>query len=359
MAQEDSGQEKTEEPTERRKQEARNRGNVPLSRDAANVFIFLAAVGILLFTRHYAVERIQACFYYFFSFDKPLTMSAGDAHKALIMAARFLFEIVGPLMAIVFVAAIAANVLQVGFIYAPQKLEMNFDRLNIVKGAKKIFSLRQLVEGGKNVIKLIIIATIAYFAFRRELRSVGILIDASISNILEHIIVTSMKITFQISLFLIALGIVDFAYQRWEHNRSLKMSRQDLKDELKRQEGDPMIKQRIRQAQMQQARQRMMSEVPEASVVVTNPTHLAVAIKYNHGKMNAPQVVAKGAGFIAERIKEIAKTNAVPIVENKPVARVLYKTVKVGQEVPASLYKAIAGILAYVYRTAKKKPRWI
>ena len=354
----DDAQERTEDATEKRKQDARDKGQVAHSRDASTVIIFLTAVVVFLVLRDYMVNSATACIGHFFHFHAAVEMTPAMARDLFLVASRYFLQVMTPLMLMIFVAGAASNILQVGFIYAPQKLEVKFDRLDIVKGFQKIFSLRQLMEGAKNLIKLGIIITIIYFAFKRELLGMEALIDTSPRGILDHMLVTSLKITFQASIFLVALGIFDFAYQRWEHSKSLRMSRQELKDEMKQQQGDPLIKQRIRQIQMERARQRMMGEVPKANVIITNPTHLAVAIQYDFKKMGAPRVVAKGAGFVAEKIRQIAQENDIPIVENKPVARILYKTVKIGQEVPANLYKAIAGILAYVYRTAHKKPDW-
>lgn len=357
-APEQEGQEKTEDPTEKRKEDAREKGQVPHSRDAANVLIFLAAVTMFFFLKDYISGKLQECMVRFFTFGPSLEITEADIRTIAMTFGGVLLATLGPLLSVVFVAAAGANLLQFGFVFSPQKLEPKFERLNVVKGLKNMFSLKQLMEGAKTLVKLTLIGVIVYLSFRAQMGQIESMIDETPEAITEHIFWTVLRMVFQVSIFLVVLGVIDFAYQRWEHNRSLRMSRQEVKDEIKQREGDPLVKQRIRQIQNERARQRMMQEVPRADVVVTNPTRLAVALKYDRLRMGAPRVVAKGAGYIARTIRDIARENEVPVVENKVVARLMFKTLKVGQEIPASLYQAVAGILAYVYRTAKKKPDW-
>ncbi|MCX7046805.1 MAG: flagellar biosynthesis protein FlhB [Candidatus Sumerlaeota bacterium] len=355
----ESGQEKTEQPSDKRVQDAREKGEVPHSREASNVIIFLTAVGMFFLLKNYTFRNIDECLIYFLRFDKYLEMTTADALTLTHTVAGFFFRIVGPLLAVVFVMAGASNVVQFGFVYSPERLEAHWDRLDVVAGLRRMVSLRSFTEGFKTALKILIIGVIVYTVFKAEMAQVEAMMDEPPVGIFEHIIWTSLKLIFKVSIFLVALAVLDFGYQRWEYYRKLRMSRQELVDEMKEREGSPLIKQRVRQIQMERARRRMMSEVPKSDVVITNPTHLAVAIKYESKKMRAPKVVAKGAGFVAEKIKEVAREHQIPIVENKPVAQIIYKTVKIGQEVPSSLYRAIAGVLAYVYKTAKKKPGWI
>jgi flagellar biosynthetic protein FlhB len=355
---EESGQERTEEPTEKKKEDAREKGQVPHSRETSNVVIFLAGLGIVYLLKDAIVGSLTDCMAHFFSFDRYVEMSMSDARLALRAGAGFVLRTVGPILAVVFVAAAGSNVLQFGFLYSPQRIEPNFNRLNAVEGFRRIFSLRQGLEGLKGALKILIVGVVVFLVFRSEMARIETMSDETPRGLLDHIVRTGLLLMWKVSIFLIALAVFDFAYQRWEHNRSLRMTRQELKDEFKEREGDPLVKQRIRQIRRERARRRMMAEVPEADVVVTNPSHVAVALRYERREMKAPRVVAKGAGYIAERIRAIAREHGVPLVENKPVARLLYKTVKVGQEIPVSLYKAIAGILAYVYKTAKRKPKW-
>jgi flagellar biosynthetic protein FlhB len=355
----DTSQERTEDPTEKRKEEAREKGQAPLSRDASTVIIFLAAVGAFVLFRHATLDAVLQCMRHFLSFGGELSMGPIEAQRHLRHAFAFSLQSLAPLFMMVFVAAAVANLAQIGFIYAPSKLEPKFDKLDPIAGLRKLLSLRQLMEGAKSVLKVALIGTIVYFIFCDQIVAMGSLTDMTPAMILEEIIVASLRMTWKVALFLIVLGILDFSYQRWEHLRSLRMSRQEIKDEMREREGDPLIKQRIRQIQAERARQRMMEQVKTADVIITNPTRLAIALKYERDKMRAPRVVAKGANLLAERIRNIAREHGIPLVENKPVAHVLYRTVKVGQEVPSALYKAIAGILAYVYKTAKRKPAWV
>jgi flagellar biosynthetic protein FlhB len=225
-----------------------------------------------------------------------------------------------------------------------------FDKFNIVKGLKRLFSPRKLVDIPKNFFKLFIIGVAPYYVVKSEFRRLLYIMDSNAWQIMAFIGLILMKILFYVSIIMLLLALIDFVYQKWKFDQDLKMTKDEIKDERKQAEGDPKIKARIRRMQMEFVMKRMMTQVPEADVVVTNPIHLAVALKYDRQSMNAPQVVAKGARIIAEKIKEIARENNVPILENKPLAQSLYKMVEVGDTIPESLYKAVAEILAYVFR---------
>jgi flagellar biosynthetic protein FlhB len=202
----------------------------------------------------------------------------------------------------------------------------------------------------KSILKLCIVGYIAYITVNGEIENLPPLMDKSIGDIMVYMGQISFKIILRTSWVLIVLAILDYVYQRWEYERGLKMSRQEVKDEYKLSDGNPIIKSRIRSIQIHMARRRMMRDVPKADVVITNPTHLAIALQYDRGKMIAPTVIAKGAGIVAETIKEVARKASVPIIENKPLAQALNKSVDIGETIPETLYKAVAEILAYVYR---------
>jgi flagellar biosynthetic protein FlhB len=221
---------------------------------------------------------------------------------------------------------------------------------------KRLFSLRSLAELVKSIVKILFVAAVAYLMIKQDLDLIPTLTRQSVLDIFVFAARVAFKICFNVCLALVVLAILDFAYQRWEHEKSLKMTKQEVKDENKQTEGDPKVKARIRSIQMETARQRMMAAVPEADVVITNPTHLAVALRFDAARMIAPQVIAKGAGYVAERIKQIAAENDVPLVEDKPLARTLFKIVEVGNTIPADLYKAVAEVLAYVYRLRGIRP---
>jgi flagellar biosynthetic protein FlhB len=221
---------------------------------------------------------------------------------------------------------------------------------------KRLFSLRSLAELVKSIVKILFVAAVAYLMIKQDLDLIPTLTRQSVLDIFVFAARVAFKICFNVCLALVVLAILDFAYQRWEHEKSLRMTKQEVKDENKQTEGDPKIKARIRSIQMETARQRMMAAVPTADVVITNPTHLAVALRFDAARMIAPQVIAKGAGHVAERIKQIAAENDVPLVEDKPLARALYKIVEIGNTIPADLYKAVAEVLAYVYRLRGIRP---
>jgi flagellar biosynthetic protein FlhB len=207
-----------------------------------------------------------------------------------------------------------------------------------------------LFELCKNIVKISLIGIVGYYAVESEMQHVALLPDMSVGQIMGFIGAAAFRVALKCSLMLVALAILDYAYQRWEFEKSIRMTKQEIKEEMKNTEGNPQIKSRIRQVQRDVAFRRMMSDVPKADVVVTNPTQIAVALKYDMEEMEAPEVVAKGQRLIAERIKEIAKENDIPIVENKPLARALFKACDVGMQIPANLFRAVAEVLAYVYK---------
>ena len=229
-------------------------------------------------------------------------------------------------------------------------LTPKLDKFNVVKGLKRLFSLRKMIDIPKNLLKLIIIGVAPYYVVKSEFRRLLYIMDSNVWQIMAFIGLILMKIMFYVAIIMLLLALIDYVYQQWKFEQDLMMTKDEVKDERKQAEGDPKVKARIRRMQIEFGMKRMMAQVPEADVVVTNPVHLAVALKYDRESMNAPQVVAKGARLIAEKIKEIARENNVPIIENKPLAQSLYKMVEVGDAIPESLYKAVAEILAYVYR---------
>jgi flagellar biosynthetic protein FlhB len=261
-----------------------------------------------------------------------------------------------PLFMAVVAIAIVANGTQVGFRITPEALKPKMEKFDLAKGFKRLFSRRSLVELIRDVVKLGIIGTVAYFAVDAERDGFLSLSDADTGGILSFAAWAIFRVGIKIILALFALALGDFAFQRWDFERSIRMTKHEIKEEMRQQEGSPQLKSRIRQVQRELAKMRMGKAIPEADVVVTNPTTLAVALKYDLETMSAPTVVAKGARLLAEKIKDIAREAGVPIVENKPLARALYSSVDVGGSVPAELYKATAEVLAYVYRLRGDTP---
>jgi flagellar biosynthetic protein FlhB len=248
------------------------------------------------------------------------------------------------------IAGAVGNIGQIGFEIHGEPLRPKLAKLNPISGVKRLFSLKALVDLAKSIIKILIIGGIAYGFIKSQMEGFPPLMQQGVGQILLFIAQAAFKILFLVCLALILLAFLDFIYQRWQHEEDLKMTKQEVKDERKQVEGDPKVKGRIRKAQLEMAARRMMEAVPEADVVITNPSHLAVALKFEASQMHAPTVIAKGAGHIAERIKEVARNHQVPIVEDKPLAQTLFKMVEIGEFIPEELYRAVAEILAYVYR---------
>ena len=260
------------------------------------------------------------------------------------------FSVLGPLFAVLMIIGIVSNVAQIGFKITPKSLKPKFEKLDVIKGFKQKFSLRTLVTMVRDSIKLFIIGFVAYKVVRSEFDDFFLLPDMSVFQLAGTIGTLAVSVAVKIGVCVLILAILDYAYQKYEFEKSIKMSRQDMKDEYKNTDGNPQIKAKVRQIQRERARQRMMADVAKADVVLTNPTHLAVAVKYDREVMDAPYVLAKGERLMADRIKEIARENDIPVIEDKPLARALFRLCDIGEMVPDSLYRAVAEVLAYVYR---------
>ncbi|SEM35412.1 flagellar biosynthetic protein FlhB [Syntrophus gentianae] len=349
MAEQDKDQERTEEATPKRREEAREEGQVARSRDLSSVAILGSCLLYFYFGAGSFVSRLMDLMKSSFSSLDSSTVTTENIQSLLSSSVFKMLSIMAPFMLTVCIAALLANVMQVGLKITTKAIQPKWSKIDPLKGFARLFSLQSLVEFIKSILKMCIVGFVAYLTVKNELTDILPLVNKSVWAITIYITKTSFKILLTTSWVLILLAIVDYLYQRWEYERNLKMSRQEIKDENKSTEGDPIIKARIRRLQREMARKRMMANVPKADVIITNPTHLAIALKYDKGSMIAPTVIAKGAGYVAEKIKEIARENGIPTIENKPVAQVLYKSVEVNGTIPDSLYKAVAEILAYVY----------
>jgi len=255
-----------------------------------------------------------------------------------------------PLFAAIVIAAVLSNIMQVGFLLSAESIKPKFSKLNPLKGFERLFSKQSIMELVKSLLKLAIVGGVGYFTIKGEIKNLLFLGDMELHSIITYTFATIFKLFITCTIAMIFVVAIDYAFQKWDFEKRLRMSKNEIKDEFKKTEGDPLIKSRIRSIQMQMAKKRMMHDVPDADVVITNPTHFAVAIKYDGLTMGAPKLLAKGAGGIAKRIKELAAQHDIPIVENKELARSLYSLVEVGQEVPGVLYQSIAEVLAYIYR---------
>ena len=355
MAQQGDQGEKTEEPSQRRIDESRRKGEVAFSKELNSVLILASSVVTLSLSMVFIYEQLSEFSEWIFRLNLEEVYKGEVAQRVMSKAIWTSLKCTAPVFIVVFAVGVITSVLQTGFLYAPEVLSLKFDRINPVNGAKKLFSMRSLVEAAKGFLKFAFILSIIYVFFRIESGSFRGFLHTEFVNGFMYGKWIITKLAFSIIGGLLVIAIGDFAYQRYSHWQKLKMTKQEAKQENKEQEGNPEIKQKIKSIQKEMSSKRMMSEIPEADVVVTNPTHISVVIKYDGETMVSPTVVGKGADHLALRIREIAKEHDVPIVENVPLARSLYKTVSDGGQVPRNLYKAVAEVLAFVYKLKRKK----
>lgn len=355
------GGDKSEEPTPHRLREAREKGQIAKSKEITTAILLLLSYFLFRYLGDFMwrnlVEMAQAIFQLI---PEAREFSLPFAGYLLLLGLRGLAFVVVPIFIVVFITAFLAEAMQTGFVFAVDPLQPKIERINPLEGLKRMFSMQGFVELIKSLLKIIIVFYIAWYAAKDDLSYIVVLIE---SHPWEAIVLggnIAYTIAIRVGIFYVLIAILDYFYKRWEYMRNLKMTKQEIKEEYKRLEGDPLVKQRMRDLQRQVAHQRMMSAVPQADVVVTNPTHLAIALKYEQNKMKAPLVLAKGERKIAEEIRAIAERHEISIVQNEVLARSIYRSTKVNQEVPAELYQAVAEVLAYVYkikrdRAARKK----
>ena len=346
----ESGGEKTEDASGKKLSKAREEGNVAKSTEIPSVFVLLGGVISLWASAFYIYNNVLEVFHFNFIFEKVPDFTRAEMVNILAVHGQKLLMICLPMFAGVYVVAILSNVAQVGFEISWKAIEPKFSKLNPISGFKQKFSSRAVVEMVKNLVKIGVISLVAYNAIMGELPRITRLYDNSIGQILLFILDISFWIVIKVCLIMMVVALLDYAYQKWKFLEDQKMTKKDVKDETKQTEGDPMVKSRIRQLQHEAARKRMMADVPDADVVVTNPTRLAVALKYDGTSMDAPKLLAKGAGPVAKNIRRIARENDIPLVEDKQLARNLYSQVDIGGEVPIEYYQAVAELLAYVYK---------
>ena len=347
--------EKTEEPTAKKRSDARKKGQVGRSQELNTAFVLLIGFFILKVLWEYIYGEIANYTTYIYGH----LMQSVDTETVLqlfIGIMIVLAKTVLPVMFAILIMGLGINLFQVGLKFSTEAIEIKLDKLNPINGFGRMFSKRTLVELVKSILKIVIIGFFLYNYLKDEIFVMPQFIYYDLGTSLEEIAKIIFAMIFQVLAVIIILAILDFTYQKWQTTQDLKMTKQEVKDEMKQSEGDPQIKGKIRQKQRQMAMARMMQEVPKADVIITNPTHYAVALQYSQG-MTAPAVLAKGQDFVAQKIKEIAKEHKVPIVENKPLARALFAAVEVGDMVPPELYQAVAEVLAYVYRLKHKRYR--
>ena len=349
MADDNSG-ERTEQATGKRRSEARKKGQVAKSREIPSVLVLMSGLSVLFFLSSYMYQQLSTLMIQLFRQIGTFSINPLNIQSLFIEIIWSVFLMLAPLFAALFAVAILSNYVQVGSLFSLEVIQPNFSKINPLKGFTRLFSPQSLVELLKSLFKILIIGWVAFSTVQSELPKILALPQQEVIDILRYICLVSFNIFWKTFLVMIGLAALDYIFQRWSFEKGLRMTKREVQEEFKQTEGDPLIKSRIRSIQRELARKRMMAEIPKADVIITNPTHLAVALQYKSQEMNAPKVLAKGAGFVAEKIKEIGKTHQIPIVENKPLAQILFKTVELGQMIPSALYQVVADILAYVYR---------
>ncbi|MCX7817080.1 MAG: flagellar biosynthesis protein FlhB [Syntrophales bacterium] len=350
MPERDQGQERTEKATPKRREEAHKKGQVSRSRELSSVAILGAALVYFYFQAQEVTRKLMKLTVRLLT-DSTRTEINVQNVTSLFMDLSYQFIVlVFPILAVVVLVALIVNLIQVGFLFSPVLLIPDLSKINPLRGIRQLFGFRSLIELAKGSLKIVVIALVAYLTIRSEMGNFLPLMNKGVWQITRFIGENAYRILGNVCFLLVVLAILDYSYQRWEFEKNLMMTKQEVREEYKQTEGDPHVKSRIKRMQLEITRRRMMAAVPKADVVITNPTHVAVALKYDPEMTLAPVVVAKGAGYLAERIKEIAKEYDVPIVEDRVVAQVLYRLVDVGEVIPENLYKAVAEILAYVYR---------
>ena len=351
---EESYEERTEAPTEKRRSEAREKGNVAKSAEINSALVLLTSLMMLNWCAPWMFRQLTG---YMISTLGLISHPVADMaffRAAITQSCIFMFFLCLPVCAAIMVVGIVANLLQVGFLFTLQPLVPKMEKLNILSGVKRLISMRSIVEIAKDVAKLLLIGAIAFFTIKAEFGKFICLWDVSPGGIWVFMLKVSFTIVLRVALVLLVIAILDFFYQRFEHEKQLKMTKQEIKEERKQMDGDPHIKSRIRSLQREMARRRMMQEVPKATVVITNPTYIAIALRYEPDTMQTPKVIAKGKRFMAQQIKDKAIALNIPIVEDKPLARAMYDKVEPGDDIPAEFFAAVAEVLAYVYRLRKR-----
>nr|WP_245690332.1 flagellar biosynthesis protein FlhB [Sporolituus thermophilus] len=346
-------QEKTEEATPKRREEARKKGQVAKSVELGSALCLLAAFFALKLTGPYIYEQLTGYMQFLFSRFTTEDMTITSAYRFFLDLVLVFLKTVLPIMLVILAVSLTVNFLQVGFTFSLEPLMPQLSRINPAAGLQRLFSKRALVELVKSLLKVAIVSYFIYQFIIEETLNVAYLSRLDLRDAFSAIAALTLDLAFRIGAVILVLAILDYYYQWWEHNQNLKMTKQEVKEEFKQTEGNPQIKGKIKERQRALAMRRMMQEVPKADVVVTNPTHFAIALLYEKA-MTAPMVIAKGQDFMAEKIKLIAKENGVAVVENKPLARALYDSVEIGETVPPELYQAVAEVLAYVYRLKKR-----
>jgi flagellar biosynthesis protein FlhB len=341
---------RSEKPTARRLQKAREKGQVARSKEVPSAVVLLGSLLVLSYFGQTILRTLELQMRSLLNFGAPSEITirwlAGIVNSVGVRVAMVLV----PIMLAAMAFSIAANMLQGGLVFSAESLGLHFDKLNPKNGLNRIFSKNGIVELIKSLLLLSAVSIISYLVISEYIPLYPKLVLMDVRKLFHWTAFISYQILIRVAVLLIVIAIADYFFQKYRFAEQLKMTKQEVKEEFKEMEGDPTTRGRIRRIQREMARKRMMADVPNANVIITNPTHYAVALSYQMEAMEAPKVIAKGVGFLALKIRELAQEHDIPLVENKPLAQTLYKSVEIGEYIPGNLYKAVAEILAYVYK---------
>jgi flagellar biosynthetic protein FlhB len=351
----DSDAERSEEATQQRRDDFRKRGQVAQTKELGSVLTLLASALMMWALGKFLLQECSELIGTLLTSFVVKAAREGDYVPAVIFGAKKAFMIGGPICALLMIIPIAATTLQTGLLYNEEALQFDLNKINPLEGLKRMFSVKSLIEGVKSILKIIVVGAVVYYTVRHQISQIPSLLHMDISQLLKFTGELTVRIVGAVGVFMAILAAADYFIQRLDLEKQMRMTKQEVKEEHKSREGDPMIKARIRRIQREMANKRMMSDVQKADVIITNPTHIACAIQYDPANMAAPKLLAKGADLMAEKIREIAREHNIPIVENKPLARTIFKTMKIGHAIPRELFTAVAQVLSYVYKLKRKK----
>ncbi len=350
MADEEQKDERTLPASERRREQAREKGDVTKSRELISAAMILGGAFWIYSMGESTITRLIEIASLNWSMAMPAPSTPENLHNLILTLMSSTLWVILPIVGFFCTIAVAASLAQYGLLFSTEGFMPNWSRIDPMSGFSRIFSLNALFELCKTLFKFLVIGFVVYLIIKDEIPALLVSTQLAPNAMLMDIARIVTRLLFFSGLVVLVIGAADYGFQWWEHEKKLMMTPQEMKEELRQTEGNPLVKARVRSIQRQMARKRMMTEVPKAAVIITNPTHLAIALSYDPNNMGAPKVIAKGAGFIAQRIREIALEHGVPLVENKLLAQTLFKTVSLGGSIPSSLYRAVAEILVYVYK---------
>lgn len=352
MAAQDDG-EKTEEATPQKRLDFRKRGQVAQTKELSTAMMLVFSLVSIWLTGKFFFQELYDMFHVIIGDHIAMTVRDGGVEASAIYAFKKVALLVAPIGIFLWIVSAASSLIQVGVLHNEDALKLKFDKIDPIAGFKRVFSMKSLVEGLKVVLKVSVVGFVVYLVLNDEIKTIPKLMTFDVAQMMAYMGAVAFKLVGGVGMFMFIVAGIDYLYQRYTMEEQMKMTKQEVKEEHKTREGDPLIRARIRRAQREMAQSRMMNDVPTADVIITNPTHIAVAIKYS-ADMVAPTIIAMGADFIAQKIKEVAKENNIPIVENKPLARSMFKTLEIGQIIPKELYATVAEILSYVFKLKRR-----